>query len=81
RTGQQFQERMHGLQGFLSGWFGPSNARGPAAATLYGQLLRQASSWAYVDIFRWTALLCFVCLFVVWSFKKVRPGRGPSGAH
>jgi DHA2 family multidrug resistance protein len=37
--------------------------------------------WAFVDIFRWLSLLCFVCVIVVWFFKKTRPGRGPAGAH
>ena len=52
-----------------------------AQASLYSQLLRQASTWAFVDVFRWLSLLSFVCVIVVWFFKKVKPGRGPAGAH
>jgi DHA2 family multidrug resistance protein len=37
--------------------------------------------WAFVDVFRWLSLLCAGCVIVVWFFKKVRPGRGPAGAH
>lgn len=72
---------IHGTQQFLSGSFGPANSAIAAQASEYQQLLRQASSWAFVDVFRWLSLLCFFCILVVWFFKKVRPGKGPAGAH
>jgi DHA2 family multidrug resistance protein len=53
----------------------------PAQTTLYQQLGRQASNWAFVDVFRWLSLLCFFCVGIVWLFKKVKPGKGPAGAH
>jgi MFS transporter, DHA2 family, multidrug resistance protein len=81
RTGQQFQNSLQNATNFLSGWFGPANAADPAQATLYQQLGRQALHWAFVDVFRWLSLLCFACVVVVWFFKKVKPGRGPVGAH
>jgi DHA2 family multidrug resistance protein len=81
RTGLAFQNSVHGSQQFLSGYFGGSNAAVPAQASLYGQLLRQASTWAFVDVFRWLSMLCAGCVIVVWFFKKVKPGRGPAGAH
>jgi DHA2 family multidrug resistance protein len=34
-----------------------------------------------VDVFRWLSLLSFGCIIIVWLFKKVKPGRGPAGAH
>ena len=85
RTGQAFQNGIQGAKQALSGAMGPSNTGGvgggPAAAVLYGELQRQASNWAFVDVFRWLALLCFVCVAVVWTLKKVKPGKGPAGAH
>jgi MFS transporter, DHA2 family, multidrug resistance protein len=81
RTGQQFQNSLHNVTQFLTGWFGPSNAANPGQATLYQQLQRQAANWAFVDVFRWLSLLCFLCVGVVWTLKKVKPGRGPAGAH
>jgi DHA2 family multidrug resistance protein len=48
---------------------------------LYGQLQRQALLWAFVDVFRWLSLLIFFCVAAVWLFKKVKPGKGPAGAH
>lgn len=81
RTSQAFQNSIRGSQQFLSGYFGPGNAAGRAQASLYQQLIKQASMWAFVDVFRWLSLLCAACVIVVWFFKKVRPGRGPAGAH
>jgi MFS transporter, DHA2 family, multidrug resistance protein len=50
-------------------------------ATLYQQLQRQASEWAFVDVFRWLSLLCFVSVVIVWLLKKVKPGKAPAEAH
>jgi MFS transporter, DHA2 family, multidrug resistance protein len=80
-TGQQFQNSVGSLRTALSGSFGPSNAANPAQASLYQQLIRQASLWSFVDVFRWLSLLCFACVAIVWTFKKVKPGKAPAGAH
>ncbi|HTF69916.1 MAG TPA: DHA2 family efflux MFS transporter permease subunit, partial [Edaphobacter sp.] len=80
-TGQQFQNSVNDTTSFLSGHFGPANAAGPAQATLYKELLRQASNWAFVDVFRWLSLLSFGCVAAVWLLKKVKPGKAPVGAH
>jgi DHA2 family multidrug resistance protein len=48
---------------------------------LYQQLGQQALNWAFVDVFRWLSLLCFVCVGAVWLLKKVKPGKAPAGAH
>ena len=81
QTGQQFQNPLHGTQSALSGILGPANTLHPAQALLYRQLGRQAALWSFVDVFRWLSLLCFVCVCVVWTFKKVKPGKAPAGAH
>jgi len=81
QSGQAFQNSVHATQGALTHHFGPSNTLHPAQASLYGQLGRQALNWAFVDVFRWLSLLCFFCVVVVWFFKKVKPGKGPAGAH
>jgi MFS transporter, DHA2 family, multidrug resistance protein len=81
RTGTQFQNSLSGAQHALGGFFGPPNSGPPAAASIYRELGRQAALWSFVDVFRWLSLLCFVCVLVVWTFRKVKPGRGPAGAH
>jgi DHA2 family multidrug resistance protein len=84
-TSQQFQNQLHALQRYFSGPgsgpFGPSNSLAPAQATLYRELGRQASHWAFVDVFRWLSLLCFFCVGIVWLLRKVKPGKAPAGAH
>lgn len=72
---------LQSTQQSISGYFGHANTLAPAQATLYQQLIRQATHWAFVDVFRWLSLLCFACVIVVWFFKKVKPGKGPAGAH
>jgi DHA2 family multidrug resistance protein len=47
---------------------------------LYRQLLYQATDWAFVDVFRWLALLCLSGAGIVWLFKRVQKGRPPAGA-
>jgi DHA2 family multidrug resistance protein len=81
RTGQQFQNSIIATEQALTGYYGKANAMLPAQTTLYQQLGRQASTWAFVDVFRWLSLLCFFCVGIVWLFKKVKPGKGPAGAH
>jgi len=49
--------------------------------TLYTQLGRQALLWAFVDVFRWIALLCFACILLVWLFRKVESGKRVMSAH
>ena len=84
-TGQQFQNVIGSNQQALAGSVGMSNAGGvnggPAADQLYTQLGRQASLWSFVDVFRWLSLMCFACVIFVWMLKKVKPGKGPAGAH
>jgi DHA2 family multidrug resistance protein len=80
-TGQQFQNSLGATQSALDNTFGPANALHPAQTQLYQQLGRQAAIWSFVDVFRWLSLLCFVCVAVVWTLKKVKPGRPPAGAH
>ena len=80
RTGP-YQTAVQNTQHSLTGYFGPTNSLLPAQTSLYQQLIRQASSWAFVDVFRWLSLLCFFCVIIVWFFKKVKAGKGPAGAH
>jgi MFS transporter, DHA2 family, multidrug resistance protein len=85
-SGQQFQNSLHQAQQALTPYFGPANAGGAAGGgaaptLLYQQLGAQALNWAFLDVFRWLSLLCFVAVATVWLLKKVRPGAGPAGAH
>jgi len=81
QTGAVFQQSVKQLQQNLTIHVGPHNAAIPATAKLYQELERQASLWAYVDVFRWLSILCFFCVGLVWLLKKVKPGKPPAGAH
>ena len=81
QSGQQFQNALSGMQQSMTPYFGSANSMAPARSSLYRELGRQASLWAFVDVFRWLSLLCFFCVAIVWTFKKVRPGKAPEGAH
>jgi DHA2 family multidrug resistance protein len=49
---------------------------------LYGLMEQQAALKAYIDVFRWTALLAFFCAAAAWLFKKPpRNAAPPPGAH
>ena len=43
---------------------------------------QQSALMAYVDVFRWTALLAFFCDAAVWLFKKpIKPAAPRPGVH
>jgi MFS transporter, DHA2 family, multidrug resistance protein len=76
-----FQQQTNGLNQFLGQARNPSNALQASRGTLYRELGQQALLWAFVDVFRWIALLCFGCVVFVWLFRKVGHGKAPVGAH
>ncbi|HEY0784559.1 MAG TPA: DHA2 family efflux MFS transporter permease subunit, partial [Acidobacteriaceae bacterium] len=75
------EDRLRSLTLYLGHQTHPSNARAAAQGQLYSQLGAQALLWAFVDVFRWLALICFAGVGIVWMFKKVAPGKPPQGAH
>ncbi len=81
QTSQTFQNSIAATQQAVTSHYGPANSLAAARGQLYLQLGQQALNWAFVDVFRWLALLCFGCVAIVWVFKKVKPGKAPAGAH
>ena len=79
-TGYWFEQRMSNLSRFLGHQTNPANALGAARGQVYQQVVQQARLWAFVDIFRWTALIAFLAVGVVWLFRKISHGRGPAVA-
>jgi DHA2 family multidrug resistance protein len=76
------QQQAAHIGGYLAHRLGPMAARPGALGLLYGMLEQQAALKAYVDVFRWTALLAFFCAVAVWLFKKPpRHAALPPGAH
>ncbi|MBW4037283.1 MAG: DHA2 family efflux MFS transporter permease subunit [Acidobacteria bacterium] len=80
QSGTAYESAFQSTKQFLTTYFG-ANAAHAARDTLYLQLKQQAAFWAFIEIFRWLSLLSFTCVIAVWFFKKVKPGKGPAGAH
>ncbi|MGC2163369.1 MAG: DHA2 family efflux MFS transporter permease subunit [Silvibacterium sp.] len=82
QSGYWFQQRSAILSRYLDRQFGHANGLIAGQAEIYREIGQQSLLWAFVDVFRWIALLCFGCVGFVWLFKKVKPGRkAPAGAH
>ncbi len=76
------QNWLHEVQRYLASQ-GASSAL--AADRAYGLLERnldgQALLWSYVDVFRYMALVCFLCIPPVFVLKKAVGKRGVSAGH
>jgi DHA2 family multidrug resistance protein len=82
QSGYWFQQHTAELQHYLGRQLGGAQGLIASQGQLYQQIIQQSMLWAFVDVFRWIALLCFGCIALVWLFKKVQPGRkAPAGAH
>ncbi len=67
---------------YLDHQLGPASARPGAYGLLYRLMLQQAAQLAYIDVFRWTALLALFCAAATWLFKKPPAHTAPPpGAH
>jgi MFS transporter, DHA2 family, multidrug resistance protein len=67
---------------YLNHRLGPASAHLGAMGLVYRLMEQQAALLAYVDVFRWTALLAFFCALAVWLFgKPPKHMKAPSGAH
>ncbi len=81
RSQPWFQMQTRQLNRALGRFSDPANALPQSHGFLYRELGRQALLWAYVDVFRWTAILCFGCVLLVWFFTKVKHAKAPAAVH
>ncbi len=81
QSGAQFEQQLGAVRTFFTHQTNPANATGAAQSSIYQQLGGQALLWAFVDVFRWLALISFLNVIVVWFFRKVKPGKPAAGAH
>src|SRR5438105_15764229 len=75
-----YQEYYRGLVGALTPEMGAA-AADQAHAVLYQLLLQQVALLSYVDNFRLIALVCLLCVPLVFLFRRVRARAGPIAAH
>ena len=72
--GVWFQQHMAAMAAYFAHQLGPAQGQPAALAAMYMQLERQALLWGFVDVFRWTAVVCFAAGLAVWSFRRISHG-------
>jgi MFS transporter, DHA2 family, multidrug resistance protein len=76
----EVQGAVAGIQQYLGAQgASPTLATQQAYGLLERTLTAQSRLWAYVDDFRYMALVCFLCVPIVFALKK-SVGRRPAGA-
>jgi DHA2 family multidrug resistance protein len=73
-----FQSRLQAMEATLSQQVTAAQAHVMAPGAIYKSLLQQSNLLAFVDDFRWLALLCFLSIGVVLFFKQVSVKGGVS---
>jgi DHA2 family multidrug resistance protein len=77
----EFQQYLQSAFAMLSRHTDPATAQRQAYGLLYATLQQQAALFAYVDTFRWLALLCLLCAPLAFLFRKTKAHRGPVAVH
>ena len=75
------QQKSAQIAGYLAHRISPGAARPGSYGLLYGLMQQQSALKAYVEVFRWTALLAFFCAAAVWLFKKPIKHTAAPGLH
>jgi DHA2 family multidrug resistance protein len=76
------QQKSAMIAGYLGHHVGPAAARPGSFGLLYGLMQQQAAMLAYIDVFRWTAVLAVICACAAWLFKKpTKHVAPPEGMH
>jgi MFS transporter, DHA2 family, multidrug resistance protein len=81
-TSALLQQKSAFMSSYLGRHIGPAGAHAGAYGHLYGVMQQQAAQLAYIDVFRWTALMAVFCAAATWLFKKpARHAKAPEGMH
>jgi DHA2 family multidrug resistance protein len=76
------QQKVRMMSLFLNHHIASASSAGGAYGQIYGSMVQQSALLAYVDVFRWTALLAFFCAGCSWFFKKPpKNAKMPEGMH
>jgi DHA2 family multidrug resistance protein len=75
-TSVWLQEHASAASAYLGHHLGQAAGHPAALASLYLQLQRQAMLWAFIDVFRWIALVTFAAGGAAWLFQRVRHEEG-----
>lgn len=71
-----FQAKVHATTAALAHYSNITIAQRQANYTMYGELLKQANLWAFMDVFRIFGLLCFLIIPLLFFVKKHKPIEG-----
>lgn len=75
-----FELHLHELQLGFRQYFSSADALQKAGGSLYNELIRQATLWAFIDNFHLLAVLSLFCIGGAILLKKVVP-KGPVSQH
>jgi DHA2 family multidrug resistance protein len=77
-----FQQAYHAASGLMSQVASPNVAAARAYGIIQNTVEQQAAAFAYVDVFRYLALGCFICGGIVFFMKRVQARKGAAAmAH
>jgi MFS transporter, DHA2 family, multidrug resistance protein len=74
-----YDQHAQALTGFLNGSFGAANGGGMALAQIYHQLIQQAQTQGYQDVYMELAWASVVLVALSFMLSKNRPGEGAGG--
>ena len=72
-----FVQHRQALTAFFSGHAGGGNSTGMALATIYNQLIQQAHTQGYQDVYMELSWMCPALIALAFLLSKNRPGAGP----
>ncbi|MDA8326889.1 MAG: hypothetical protein M0033_11820 [Nitrospiraceae bacterium] len=73
-----YQLKFPGIQNYFAFGPFPAGSAGKAEFFIYRSLLRQSQLLAYVQGFRFLALVCLFCIAAALLFKRVKRRRMPA---
>ncbi|HVW86651.1 MAG TPA: DHA2 family efflux MFS transporter permease subunit [Bryobacteraceae bacterium] len=77
-----FQQMFQATRGAMARVTSPNVAEQRAYGIIQGTLDIQSAAFSYVDVFRYLALACFICAFIVFAMKRIRARKGAAAmAH
>lgn len=81
QSGYWFQQHITMMSAYFARFLGSAAGEPAALAAMYVQLQRQALLLAFIDVFRWTALLAIIASALTWLFHKVIHSKDSIAPH
>jgi DHA2 family multidrug resistance protein len=75
-----YQQHLEALKGYFGNSAGSANSSSMALSNLYHQLLAQATTQGYQDVYMELAWMSLVLIALAFLLSKNRPGEGPGSS-